>query len=254
MPSRKKAQGQTRKAKQAAAATAAHGGGNPTCLHFDEPNDFDLLRLECSNIVFDGYVTKVRAIGDGISREKIMKLSNDFYVNSYQHCSDVMKDLIRRMIIYLGTQCCLLSAAEWNYTRFGTYFMLLLTIEARDRYNGAWNSYIYGEVMRSMSDIVQCPRATIRFFHRRNSCNCLQEMYYNLKETTKRTSWCWNCSKIVDIKLMKECTFCKITNYCSCECAVACWPKHKKDCRLWRKQKEKSKERTDSFNDIDAVD
>eukprot|EP00956_Cyclotella_meneghiniana_P020690 scaffold36833_cov22-Cyclotella_meneghiniana.AAC.2 len=78
-------------------------------------------------------------------------------------------------------------------------------------------------------------------------------MYYNLKETTKRISWCWNCEKFEGIELFKECTFCKLANYCSYECAVADWPKHKESCKAWRKHR-KQKEKTVSFNDIKAVD
>eukprot|EP00956_Cyclotella_meneghiniana_P022780 scaffold43448_cov51-Cyclotella_meneghiniana.AAC.2 len=125
------------------------------------------------------------------------------------------------------------------------------TIEVRDEYNGALDRKI--EITTSIFDIALCPRATIRFFHRRNSCDCLQEMYYNLKETTKRTSWCWNCEKVEDIKVFKECTFCKLANYCSYECAVAHWPGHKEQCKEWRKDLTQ-KEKSESFNDIEAVD
>eukprot|EP00956_Cyclotella_meneghiniana_P032620 scaffold90390_cov50-Cyclotella_meneghiniana.AAC.1 len=80
-----------------------------------------------------------------------------------------------------------------------------------------------------------------------------EEIYYKLKETTKRTSMCWNCAKVVDIKLIKECEFCKTANYCSYECAVAHWRWHQKDCRVLTKLR-KQKEKTDSFIDIEAVD
>ena len=264
MPSRKKAQGQARKAKQAAtAASVARGSGNPTnanlvqCNHLGE-HIYDFSRDDWSvadarNIVFDGYTSKVNVIEDDTLSKEIIELANDFYDNNYRRFSDIRKDLFRQIILAMGTECCLLSFAEdeQKYRRFFSYLFLMHIIEVRDRYNGAWGDNIFTEIVRYSNDF--CPRVAVGFFHRQNSCDCLQEMYYKLKETYERTSWCWNCSKAVDIKLFKECTVCKLANYCSYECAVADWPKHKRICRVITKYR-KQKEKIESFNDIEAVD
>ena len=55
------------------------------------------------------------------------------------------------------------------------------------------------------------------------------------KETTKRTAPCMNCEKLVNIKQMCECGYCKISQYCSIECAIAQWPDHKGSCKCLRK-------------------
>ena len=105
------------------------------------------------------------------------------------------------------------------------YVIMIKTIEVRDRHDGAFNANTYIEFHSQMSKI-SSPRETVRLFHRCNSCDCLKELYYKLKETTKRTTPCWNCEKQVDIQEISECQ-CKLAKYCSYDCAVAQWPEHK---------------------------
>jgi hypothetical protein len=45
----------------------------------------------------------------------------------------------------------------------------------------------------------------LRFIHRENECNCLREHYYQLKDTTKRTSGCLGCLKHFYILDTLEC-------------------------------------------------
>eukprot|EP00956_Cyclotella_meneghiniana_P003952 scaffold4760_cov54-Cyclotella_meneghiniana.AAC.4 len=79
----------------------------------------------------------------------------------------------------------------------------MLAIEVRDKYNGAMNDHVACEVRKCLDDIVDCPRETLRFFHRRNSCSCLKEIYYKLKDSMKRTAECWSCSQNVDIRKVR---------------------------------------------------
>eukprot|EP00956_Cyclotella_meneghiniana_P020691 scaffold36833_cov22-Cyclotella_meneghiniana.AAC.3 len=179
MPSRKKALGQARKAKQAAAAaTAAHGGVNSTnanlfqCNHLGEHihifSRHDWSAEDARNFVFDDFTSKANV--DGKTYKEIMKLANEFYDNNYKHCSDVRKDLVRQIIPALGTECCF-SEDEWKRATLVNYFILMHVIEARDKYNGTWDHNMHLELMRSLSDL--SPRVAVRFFHRRNSCDCL---------------------------------------------------------------------------------
>eukprot|EP00956_Cyclotella_meneghiniana_P025212 scaffold52187_cov35-Cyclotella_meneghiniana.AAC.1 len=102
------------------------------------------------------------------------------------------------------------------------------TIEVRDSHGGALSVSMASELQILANDTFS-PRETIRFFHRRNSCDCLKELYYKLKENTARTSFCYNCFESVDIRKMSQCE-CKLVNYCSYDCAVAHYPKHKVYC------------------------
>ena len=110
--------------------------------------------------------------------------------------------------------------------------VLINTIKVRDKYDGANDQNTAGEMLAALNDLINCPRQTIRFFHRRNSCNCLQELYYKLKETTEKTSYCFYCDKIVEIRQLSRCEHCNVAQYCSYDCALAHWPEHKVGCEL----------------------
>eukprot|EP00956_Cyclotella_meneghiniana_P024620 scaffold49682_cov53-Cyclotella_meneghiniana.AAC.6 len=104
-----------------------------------------------------------------------------------------------------GAEVCVRASSQLDLTKeskvAGTdpHVLLLLVIEVRDKYDGAMNNHTSVEIIRCLDDISKCPRETVRFFHRRNHCDCLKELYYDLKETTPRTSSCWHCHKVVDI-------------------------------------------------------
>ena len=78
----------------------------------------------------------------------------------------------------------------------------------------AWN-----KVGRSSSfQLLKCPRGLLPFFHRRNSCDCLKEQYYQLKDTMKRTTPWFKCFKSWDIRNVVICPKCKSVQYCSSKC------------------------------------
>ena len=110
------------------------------------------------------------------------------------------------------------------------HVLMMKTIEVRDGYDGDLNIKIIGEIHKHFNDTRCSPRETVRLFHRQNSCDCLKELYYKLKENTKRVSPCWNCCKRFDIREISECQ-CKVAQYCSYDCAVAHWQEHKQNCK-----------------------
>lgn len=108
---------------------------------------------------------------------------------------------------------------------------MIQTIEVRDQLCVKdYHAYTcFYAIIDPLLDIVHCPRSTVKFFHRRNPCHCLHEIYYTLKETTERTALCFRCGSIAPIKQMYRCR-CKSIRYCSRECAVEDWPYHKDNC------------------------
>ena len=81
----------------------------------------------------------------------------------------------------------------------------------------------------------------VRFLRKRIPCKCLDEKYKEAKSTTKM-GICFNpgCSfhdGRVERKGMLYCTRCNDANYCSRECHVAHWPRHKKWCEQWAEKR-----------------
>ena len=182
-------------------------------------------------------------------RDDLSTLINRIYDKYYQ-LSNARKELFVRRVLAGGTKACLTAAANridplTKEFLFDTdrYISMIQTIKVRDKYNGAYNAIVAFEIAVPLNDI-KCPREIFRFFHRRNSCDCLQSIYYMLKETTERTSFCWNCKKSVEIRNLSRCQ-CKVANYCSYGCALAHWPNHREQCKEWRKPRE-LREKSDS--------
>eukprot|EP00956_Cyclotella_meneghiniana_P021286 scaffold38577_cov77-Cyclotella_meneghiniana.AAC.4 len=158
------------------------------------------------------------------------------------------REVFRKLLLATGTGICIQAATKRDPTKqyyianCSPFIIMIQTMEVRDKYNGAYDENIKVEIEAPLNDIVSCARETVRFFHRRNTCNCLKELYYILKETTKRTAACWTCQTIVDIRQLSRCEGCQIANYCSYECAAAHWPYHKTQCKNRRKYLENQKE------------
>eukprot|EP00956_Cyclotella_meneghiniana_P034157 scaffold101981_cov24-Cyclotella_meneghiniana.AAC.2 len=256
MPSRKKAQGKARKAKQTQAAEAQSNICNDfskRCNHLGERNwrgdDYDAA-YSLSKEYIDKYNELMRV--DDENLYEILRLAGDTY-DKYHQLSDARKELFRKILLSIGTEHCFIVAKEKDLTKdsivTGTVMFLVMikTIEIRDEYNGG-----YLEIADSMYDQRDCPRQTIRFFHRRNSCDCLHEIYYKLKETTKKTSFCRNCEKVVEMKQLSRCDFCNLAQYCSYDCALADWPEHKVACEQMGCYKPtKTTKKSDKLEEVD---
>ena len=84
-----------------------------------------------------------------------------------------------------------------------------------------------------------CERSLTRFFMKRTSCSCLDAKYAVVK-TQPKTGICRHC------KLRKErcslfvCSCCERRQYCSQECFEKAWPRHKSFCKAYRKQKQEN--------------
>eukprot|EP00956_Cyclotella_meneghiniana_P031146 scaffold80797_cov43-Cyclotella_meneghiniana.AAC.2 len=231
MPSRKKKQGQARKAKQAATRSSNANNAASHCDHFDcsrnsnwSQDDYDAA----DKLSVEFNLNDADALGG-----RFLALIDSVY-DEYFQFSDERKEIFKQIMLAAGTKRCMSVAKQKDLTketgiqRILHFVQIMQTIEVRDSHGGALSDSIMREIQIIVDDTVS-PRETVRFFHKRNSCDCLKELYYKLKENTKRTSFCFNCCESVDIRKMSQCE-CKIANYCSYDCAVAHYPKHKLYC------------------------
>ena len=250
MPSRKKTQGKARKDKRAAqrSRTSPFEFGAQGCRHREHEKDWSWDDVDAANKLANEYASNINALDfddyESFSRD-MARVPNEFY-DEYHKFNHDGQELFRKLMISSGTATVLARAKqidlskESNFDVQGTwpFTHIIQTIEVRDRHGGAFDQKIWNEIHRLLDDIVPCPRETVRFFHKRNSCDCLKELYYKLKESTKRTSYCWHCENVVDIRKLSRCE-CEAAQYCTYKCALADWPSHKQDCKQWRQFQEK---------------
>ena len=237
MPSRKKAQGKARKAKTTTVATNVNTSS--PCDHYGNERHWSKSDERVAKELPTEYLSQYSALDyNSLVCHKDVSLLVYHTYNKYHQCNDSQKDLIRRVLLASGTSACLRVASRRDLTRESytiwealPFVLIMLEIEARDKHNGARNVSIVSEIRRSLADIIHCPRETVRFFHKRSPCNCLEELYCKLKECTQRTSYCWHCRKVINIRKLSRCEGCNIAQFCSYDCAKAHWPKHKMSCK-----------------------
>lgn len=58
-------------------------------------------------------------------------------------------------------------------------------------------------------------------------CSCLKELRKEAKTIPNKMTWCWFCKKRDINEKLFHCTQCKLVDYCSKECKVSDWKKHK---------------------------
>jgi hypothetical protein len=237
MPSRKKEQGQARKAeKERQACEQARAQQRASCKHVTTPENATQDDIDAAYSLLEEHVDGLNAtMRDGRGDNDYFNLALQTY-NKYFQYSDVRKQVFRKVILSQGTAECVKEANEIDLTNMRAtmaaypFVELLAMIEGRDKNQGYFDAQSEIELVKQLHATAFCPRETVRFFHRRNSCDCLHEIYYKLKDTTQRTFGCSNCAKAVDIKKAFHCK-CEVYKYCSKKCALEHSPKHKETCR-----------------------
>lgn len=79
-----------------------------------------------------------------------------------------------------------------------------------------------------------CRMSLMKFFVKRSPCSCLKEKYAEMKMHQSKTGVCGHCKGRFQRKDLLVCTRCERRQYCSKECQVSDWHKHKMTCDLHR--------------------
>lgn len=247
MPSRKKAQGRARRAEKAKQAAEIK---RDTCRHSKSNTRWN------NNDWADEFLTEVDALIDYVCSgeydgysyyNQLARVANDMYTKHCQPFCERKIEIIREFMVSNGTRICVVESKKNDLTEASgiemalPFAFMVQTIEVRNKHDGAFNEHIRLEIEVPLAGVISCPREIVKFFHRRNSCDCLQEIYYKLKETTKRVLVCGNCNEAKDKKDTFVCSSCHLAIYCSQTCAAAAWPSHKEECRYWTGVRESRK-------------
>jgi hypothetical protein len=70
-------------------------------------------------------------------------------------------------------------------------------------------------------------RDILKFYCKRLSCSCLKEKYKQARKTLPKMGRCYHCHKCFERESLMTCSLCKVPLYCSRQCQVAHWPKHR---------------------------
>ena len=73
-------------------------------------------------------------------------------------------------------------------------------------------------------------RDVLKFFRKRIACSCLKKMHLDARKTLPKLGVCFCCDVVKERPLLMVCSRCRITQYCSSECQVAHWHRHKRVC------------------------
>jgi len=94
-------------------------------------------------------------------------------------------------------------------------------------------------------------RKLAKFYAKRIPCNCLDDVKQAARDD--RTGKCNSCWKTAEDASLLNCSACGLVKYCSKECQVEDWSKHKNGCKLWRNSKQMAKD-TSGNSDDDKAD
>ena len=96
------------------------------------------------------------------------------------------------------------------------------TFDARDAKNHLRNSDI----------ISGCTRSLVKYFVNQIPCNCLDEVYSQVKSTTPKIGKCQKCKETKARSSLYICTGCERIQYCSKACQMADVSRHKEHCKI----------------------
>jgi hypothetical protein len=203
-------------------------GESEKCSHglsYDSSNDFCFQSLRAFNSSFDVVRSGDRSLSDCLlhAENATMDQFADFWSDSTK--------MERAILILLYTGTAALIKGEDDVARDAATFVRF------------FEQYIAVELKQSQAiidwpkicDVYQADLHTlVSYFRHRIPCSCLDEKYEEVKHITK-LGVCYNsqCSipdKRVERSKTKYCSRCRSATYCSRECQVAAWSRHKPYC------------------------
>ena len=91
------------------------------------------------------------------------------------------------------------------------------------------------QMLRDFDILNGCYRSLVKYFVIRTPCNCLDELYAQVKSTTPKVGKCMGCNQMKERAELYICTGCERYMYCSKACQIAHIPNHKEHCKVWQR-------------------
>ena len=147
--------------------------------------------------------------------------------NNVSHRKTAINILVR-----IGTNVVLTKASGQNWHNY-----LAVGILAVENYNGESDIQLVLDrrsVASKLIDLayvgISTRRDELKFYSKRITCSCLKKMHSDARKAMPKLGGCNHCKVEQARALLRVCSRCRITQYCSKECQVADWPNHVLEC------------------------
>ena len=162
---------------------------------------------------------------------KSMKTSPNLHDTVQKH-ADVWNNVSQRkmtmnILLRVGTNAQLL-VKEMMPGDVALY--LSHVIAALENYNGGdidshFNSRIVATKIRDLH--FGTKRDMLKFYRKRVGCSCLRKIHLEARKTIPKVGKCYHCRVVKERAVMMVCSRCRIDQYCSRECQISDWPRHR---------------------------
>jgi len=238
MPSRKRAKGKARKAKARESncnlilhndSLCRHGceviTKDDACYKFVEQFEVEL------NAVYDSLgpgpdnLFLNSLLGDTIERMKVSK--NKEYEMIWDSNEDTRQKL-QSLFINLGVNILLRPSTLTVTARRMQLSTLSAMAVVSCHYDMNLSKAISNDT-RALRDLYALPYDTLKFFHKKISCQCLKKLYLN-ERAKPRHATCVYCVTMKERSQLFLCSGCFYSYYCGVECQTKHWSFHKSFC------------------------
>ena len=233
--SRKKAKGKARKGSKLKNGGA--GQNAASCLHGVDPSK-TVMFLDFIHSFLDIYNNAIDSVQNMEQSFFIAQVATkDKYANLWGKSDNLV--WATSYFVHTATRAVLLGNIEQGRidASFACYFEEYKAVEM-DKSQGRIHALKIVEVQNADEHTL------LSYLKKRIPCSCLDEKYNQVKGITKMgicaNHKCSKHEKMVGRKTMMCCSRCRQSNYCSRECQVEDWPKHKFFCNQAVAKKGKS--------------
>lgn len=130
-------------------------------------------------------------------------------------------------LISIGTNELLIREQDANVNQT---LLIAQCIRILENYNGVGRL----ETMMQRKDLGSgggsIMRDALKFYRKRTSCKCLKKLHLEARKSIPKLGRCDHCGEEKERASLSVCSVCKVSQYCSRDCQVAGWPKHKMLC------------------------
>ena len=271
--SRKKIKGQARKAKAAASkakqqtTTTAVNNNNAQQqqqqqqqLQYDIFNDGTVISTlsqvyttltcthgECRDIkcpdVVNSFLKEFYGVFFNTDNTLLKKRALDTAYNKYPEAvtNEQNLEIVKKNIIQNATSSLLkdkYNPHPMTMVDMIGYAATLMSIDSYDPSShikpGSFDQRDAKTFLRNLDITNGCERSLVKFFVNQIPCNCLDELYAQLKSRTKKMGMCSNCRQMKERSSLFICTGCERIQFCSKTCQLAFVPCHKEHCKVWQ--------------------